>query len=158
MRVRPCAGVVALLVTMGCGSGQESADLVQRPTPAPTDDALTDVREFMAGYARELAAGERAAIAERYDPAGSVVLLNGGTIVSTHAQTRTRYQENWTPPLAFAWDSLSYHPIEPGVVLVVGRFEWVRAAADTSVYSYGGILRMTPQGWRIRSEIETRLR
>ncbi len=126
--------------------------------PPVAEDPLPRLREFMEGYGRDLAAGERAALGERYDTAGSLALINGRTIELSHAETAARYLESWTPPLFFQWDNLSYHIIEPETALVMGRFKWMRSEPDTTVYSYGAVLRLTPMGWRIRAEIETRMR
>jgi hypothetical protein len=129
-----------------------------RPAPAAIDDPLPSLREFMEAYGRDLAAAERAALGQRYDTAGSLALINGRTIMLSSAETTVRYLENWTPPLYFAWDTLSYNMIQPEIALVTGRFRWMRSEPDTLVYSYAGVLRLTAMGWRIRAEIETLLR
>ena len=129
----------------------------QGQAPVAPEDPIPALQEFMEEYGNDLSNGDRVTLGQRYDTTGSLALINGQTMVLSHAQTTARYLESWNPPLFFAWDSLSYHVIDAETALVLGQFTWVRAEPDTSVWSYGGVIRLTPSGWRIRAEIETRL-
>mgnify|MGYP001817737336 CR=1 FL=1 len=152
-----------VFILVGCGQANNSGlssdeeQISARRAPAAHEDPIPALQEFMEEYGRDLSTGARAALGQRYDTTGSLALINGRTMKLSHAETTARYLENWNPPLFFAWDSLSYHVIDSETALVLGRFLWVRSEPDTSVYSYGGVIRLTPMGWRIRAEIETRL-
>ena len=130
----------------------------ERRVAVVPEDPIPVLQAFLEAYGRNLSTGERAALGQRYDTTGSLALINGRRIILSHAETTARYlDEKWNPPLYFAWDSLSYHVIDSETALVLGKFMWVRSESDTSVWSYGGVIRLTPMGWRIRAEIETRL-
>ncbi len=108
-------------------------------------------------YGRELAAGDTTALKERYDPETLLGLVNEQTIVQTTQDSAS--WDGWQRPIFFAWDSLTFDVATPGVALVLGRFRMVQPKSpDTVLYSYAALLRRTPVGWRIRSEIETQLK
>ncbi|HEU0055269.1 MAG TPA: hypothetical protein VFQ39_18910, partial [Longimicrobium sp.] len=66
--------VFALVVTAACaGSGASSGG-----APSAREAALVEeARAFMAGYARDLAAGDREAVAARYDDRGAYMVGGG---------------------------------------------------------------------------------
>jgi hypothetical protein len=117
---------------------------------------VREARAFMAAYARELAAGDRPAIAARYDRRGSWVMGGGAKRYSSHAQTAAYYAgPNWSPPAAFEWRDLSYEPLGPDAVAVVGTFLWTRAAGQPPVtVAYTGLLVRQDGALRIRIEDE----
>ena len=86
---------------------------------------LDEARTFMDSYARDLRAGDRAAIAARYDRVGAFQVGMGRKALQSHAEIIAQYAApTWQPPASFAWQDLSYEVLGSDVVLVVGRFEW----------------------------------
>lgn len=120
---------------------------------SPTIEA--EAREFMTGYARDLLAGDRAAIAARYDERGAYVAGGGEQQLASPASLRSRYQSTrWTAPARFDWRDLSYEVIGPNAVLVSGKFDWTTAAGQTMPASYTALLVRHGNGLRIRAEHE----
>lgn len=120
---------------------------------APVEEA----RRFMEDYARDLAAGNRAAIVARYDARGAYVLGNGRKELMTPGQIRAIYTgAEWTPPAAFEWRDLSFEPAGPDAVVVLGRFAWTGCAGQPpAVFSYASLLVRGDGGLRIRMEDES---
>lgn len=117
---------------------------------------VAEARAFMAAYARDLIAGDRAAIAARYDRRGYWVMGRGRKLFSTDAETTAYYAgPDWQPPAAFEWRDLSYEPAGPDAVAVVGTFLWTRAAGQPPVtVSYTALLVRQDGVLRIRIEDE----
>ena len=143
---------VALLALLAACAAQPSAQ------PAGGGEAPVDeARRFMAEYARDLAAGNRAAIVARYDGRGAWVLGNGRKQLMTPEQLRAIYTgAEWSPPVAFEWRELSFEPAGPDAVVVAGLFAWTGCAGrPPAVFSYSSLLVRGEGGLRIRVEDES---
>jgi hypothetical protein len=117
---------------------------------------LSEARTFMDGYGRDLAAGDRAAIAARYDRNGAYLIRNGRRELFSFDQIRGRYANPaWTPPQSFNWIGLVFDPIDPNVIVVSGRFACnCRAGGPTEIGSYLAVLRRQGRSFGIRVEDE----
>ncbi|HEX8191503.1 MAG TPA: nuclear transport factor 2 family protein [Allosphingosinicella sp.] len=131
------------------------------PAPRPQSAAaageaaiVPEAQAFMAAYARDLVAGDRAAVAARYDRAGAHVLFAGSYRFATHAEIAQRYATQWQPPTAFEWRNLAYEPAGPDAVVVVGQFLWTENGAPPLTFSYSALLRRRDGALRIRVEDE----
>lgn len=114
-----------------------------------------DAQEFMAGYARDLRAGDRQAIAARYDQRGAYIAGGGEQQLTTPEAIRARYQNvGWSAPARFEWRGLSYEPVGSDAVLVSGKFEWTTSAGQTLPASYTALLVRQDGVLRIRAEHE----
>jgi hypothetical protein len=120
--------------------------------------AVAEAQAFMEGYARDLLAGDRAAIAARYDRRGAWRVGNGEKSFETWTAIRDFYAgPNWSPPASFAWRELEYQPIGRDAVVVVGLFDWGAVAGRPPVtVSYTGLLVRQGGALRIRLEDESR--
>ena len=133
------------------------------PPPARAADAaaqaalVAEAQAFMASYAEELIAGDRAAIAARYDRTGSWVVGNGQKLFSTAAATEAFYAGNgWNPPERFEWRDLSYEAAGPDSVVVVGTFLWKpKDGTPERLVSYTSLLIRQDGTLRIRVEDES---
>ena len=108
----------------------------------------------MADYAHDLAAGDRAALADRYSRDGNWIVFEGRRMFMSHAAMRERYMTSWEAPAAFAWRDLAYEVTSPASVVVTGNFDWTTPSA-VEHYSYTGLLVREEGAWRIRLEDET---
>ena len=123
--------------------------------PARAASVETEAREFMAGYARDLRAGDRPAIAARYDRRGAYMAGSGEQQLTSADSIRARYERSsWTAPTRFEWRDLSYEAIGPQAVLVSGRFDWTTTAGQSLPGSYTALLVRGDDGLRIRAEHE----
>jgi len=90
---------------------------------APDAAILHEARDFMAGYARDLLADDRAAIVARYCDAGA---WRGGTrtmkLYSQAELTQHYARGRWNAPVAFAWGALDYEALGPQSAMVTGGF------------------------------------
>ena len=121
----------------------------------PAASVENEAREFMAGYARDLRAGDRPAIAARYDRRGAYMAGSGEKQVASPDSIRARYQHSsWTAPARFEWRDLSYEAVGPQAVLVSGRFEWTTTAGQSLPGSYTALLVREQGQLRIRAEHE----
>ena len=121
------------------------------------DDLVVQARGFMESYAQDLRAHDREALARRYDADGTWFLGDGDKDFESYAQIAARYRDHWRGPAAFAWVDLTYEPLPPDAVVVLGGFDWqAQDAAAPAHYSYSALLRVTPDGLRIRVEDESR--
>jgi hypothetical protein len=129
------------------------------PGPATAAEApiVAEARSFMAGYARDLIAGDRAAIAARYDRRGGWRLGHGEKSLLSWAALRDHYAgPQWRPPASFAWRDLSYEPAGPDAVVVIGLFDWGRGEGRAPVtLSCTGLLVRQDGELRIRVEDES---
>ncbi len=147
---------------LGAGIALAGLTLAEEARAQPGAAAVTEApvvaeaRSFMAAYARDLIAGDRAGIAARYDRRGSWVMGRGAKRYSTQAETTAYYAgPDWSPPAAFEWRDLSYEPLGPDAVAVVGTFLWTRASGQPPVtVSYTGLLVRQNGALRIRIEDE----
>jgi hypothetical protein len=126
------------------------------PAAGTEGDIVAEATTFMSTYARDLLAGDRAAIGARYDADGAYMVGNGSKALVPHDSIVARYRNAWAPPASFEWHDLSYEPIGNDAVVVVGRFTWGAAggAAPLNV-SYTSLLRRREGGLRIRVEDES---
>jgi hypothetical protein len=105
---------------------------------------------------RELAAGDRAAIAARYDRRGAYLQGFAGDVYDTHQAIAAFYAgPQWRPPRAFAWQNLRYEPVGRDAVLVVGRFIWTPGSGEPVTASYSALLVRQGRQLRIRLEHES---
>lgn len=131
-------------------------------TATTANEAESLVREaetFMAAYAKDLAAGNRPAIAARYSRDGAHMLGFGPAKLRSHADLVTRYASSeWQPAKRFAWRDLTYEVLGPDAVLVVGGFEWDDGdGKPAGQFAYTGLLRRENGALRIRVEHENPL-
>lgn len=120
---------------------------------------IAEAREFMATYARDLIAGDRAAVAARYERRGAWRLGEGGGEFDTHARIVAGYAgPRWTAPHRFEWQELSYRQAGTDAVAVNGRFLWTPADGRPLLFSYSSLLVREAGALRIRLENERPLR
>jgi hypothetical protein len=126
-------------------------------SPTRNDAALVSrAQAFMAQYETELRTHDRAALARRYHPDGAWFLGDGHKVHEAHAVIAARYAGQWNGPKHFAWRELTFEPLAPGGVVVLGRFEWQGASMpEPAVMSYSALLRDGPDGLRIVMEDES---
>lgn len=133
------------------------------PRDAPARHAGYDLvraaRDFMAAYAGELAAGDRAALPARYSREGAhLVGLGPARFLSRDALAARYAGPGWRPPASFAWRDLTYEAVGVDAVLVVGGFDWGPASGGPArPYAYSALLRREDGALRIRIEHENLL-
>ena len=128
--------------------------------PRSQDPALiAEARAFMDAYARDLLAGDRPAIASRYDRTGAYIVIEGGKSFLSHDAIAARYAgAGWSPPASFEWRDLSFDPVGSDAVAVIGSFLWTRQGEATPVsISYTALLKRQDGELRIRVEDEKRI-
>lgn len=117
---------------------------------------VEEARAFMDSYGRDLLAGNRAAVAARYDRRGAYFMGNGQKEFEPYDSIVARYQgPNWSPPASFEWRDLSFEPAGPNAVVVAGRFVWGRQGRAPMTLSYTGFLLRQDGVLRIRLEDES---
>lgn len=124
---------------------------------APQQSATleAEARQFMEGYARDLRAGNRDAIAARYDARGTYMMGGGSKRLAPIDSVRATYRSSsWTAPRAFEWHDLSYEPVASDAILVTGRFDWTSTQGQTLPASYTALLVRRDGRLRIRAEHE----
>jgi len=123
----------------------------------PGADMVDEARAFMDAYARDLLAGNRQAIAARYDRTGSYLLGNGRKEFMPYDSVVAQYGgASWSPPVSFEWRNLSFEPAGPDAVVVAGQFVWGPAAGvPPMTLSYTSLLRRQDGELRIRLEDES---
>ena len=114
-----------------------------------------EARDFMTGYADDLRAGRRLAIANRYDRRGAFRLGEGEKTFETPAMIEAAYLTQWTQPETFEWRNLSYEVLTSDAVLVVGLFDWGTGDGRKIAFSYTGLLVRQEGKFRIRLEDES---
>lgn len=107
----------------------------------------------MADYARDIATGDRTALARRYDPAGAFLLGAGSLQFAPHRQIADDYAKLWAPPSSFEWRDLRFAATGSDVV-VSGHFVW-RDGKGGQMFTYTGLLRRRHGRLVIRLEEET---
>lgn len=144
---------VALLALAAACAGPPGAP----PAGPPPDGVEAEARSFMEAYGRDLLAGDRAAVAARYDAAGAYFVGNGHKEFEPYEAIRARYAgPEWSPPRSFEWRDLSYEVAGPDAVVVTGLFAWgLCPGAPPLVMSYTGLLVRRGGGLRIRLEDES---
>jgi len=110
----------------------------------------------MEAYARELLAGDRAAIAARYHPDGAYFLIDGRKEYASQEEIREKYTgDKWSPPVFFQWSDISVEPITSDAVIVLGTFQWgAQPGRPPLTLSYNALLRRHEDAFRIRIEDE----
>lgn len=148
-----CAYVV--VSTAACARSGDSG--TARADSAATAAVVEEARSFMDAYARELLAGDRTAIAARYDRTGVYMLGNGHKQFTSYDSVVAIYGgPAWSPPVSFEWRDLSFEPTGPDAVVVAGQFVWTRAGgAPPMTLSYASLLRRQDGVLRIRLEDES---
>ena len=135
-----------------------AATAVGQAAAVQAEPALrAEAERFMAAYADELRAGDRAAIARRYDRRGAWRVGHGEAVLESWDRIQAIYaSEQWRPPVAFEWRDLAYEPAGPDSIMVVGRFAWTPIQGRPPfVYSYTGLLVRQDGALRIRLEDES---
>jgi hypothetical protein len=128
----------------------------QTASEAVAEAAITvEARAFMVGYARDLLAGDRAAIAGRYDRQGAWMVQAGAARFVPHDRIARRYAEDWDAPSAFEWRDLVFIPSGDDAVTVVGRFVWTSTGEAPALIAYHGQFVRQDGQLRIRVEDET---
>jgi hypothetical protein len=150
---RRAGALLALLVAAGPVATATPAAAAPRRTQAPAP-IVREAEAFMAAYAADLRAGDRAAIADRYDRRGAWRLGNGEKSFDSWEGIRTFYASAaWERPSSFAWRDLSFEPMGRDSVLVAGLFEWGAGEGRPPVtVSYTGVL--VRQGGKLRIRLE----
>jgi hypothetical protein len=121
---------------------------------------VAEAERIMADYARDLAAGDRAAVAARYDRRGAWRVGNGEKRLQSFEEVRAFYAgSQWERPASFAWRDLSYEPLGSDAVIVVGLFDWgLGEGRPPLTVSYTGLLIRQDGMLRIRLEDESAAR
>lgn len=139
--------------------GLIAAPASAQPSTAVAAEApiVAEARAFMARYAEDLIQGNRAAVAERYDPAGAWHVGPTGAELESWDKIDNRYRRRWSPPSSFEWRALSFEQVGPDSVLVVGGFNWwplKKADEPPLAYSYTALLVRRGGELKIRLENE----
>lgn len=121
----------------------------------PEPDIVVEARAFMESYARDLRAGDRPAIASRYDRSGAWMASAGQARLISHDVIARRYAEDWSPPSAFEWRDLVFIPSGESAITVIGRFVWTSADGTPDLISYHGQFVREDGELRILVEDET---
>ena len=122
-----------------------------------TSEVIGEAQRFMDAYARDLAAGDRAAIAHRYMRGGAWFLGHGRKDFEPYTRIEARYAgSEWTPPRSFAWRDLSIEPAGRDAVVVAGLGLWEPSDGSRIVtISYTALLLREDGELRIRLEDES---
>jgi len=144
-------------VLLGVAACAPAPHVNPAPQPSPGAAALViEAQAFMAAYANDLRAGERARIADRYDPRGAWFVGQGRKELVPPDSIRAMYQgSGWHPPVSFEWQDLSYEAVGPDAVVVAGRFLWGVSAERRLPFSYTALLLRQDGRLRIRLEDES---
>jgi hypothetical protein len=158
LSVRSAGLALAVLVAGACTT-QTVADANTATTATGVSDSamVVEAVAFMESYARDLVAGNRTGIAERYDRRGAWLVGHGKAKKESYDSIAAQYAgASWQPPATFVWKDLAYEPQGPNAIMVVGRFEWGGApGAPPMVMSYSGLLQRQDGQWRIHLEDES---
>ena len=151
LRTRGIIPLLLLALASGCA--------VHVRTPATERAAanalVAEAQAFMAGYARDLAGGNREGIIARYDPRGAYFVGQGRKELVPPDSTAAIYRSRWQPPASFAWRDLSYEVAGPDAVVVTGLFDWGLDGGRTLTFSYTGLLLRRDGRWLIRLDDES---
>ena len=154
-RIDAALAAAAMVMLSACGGPSDSA--VRQPDSASARAITDEARAFMDGYARDLLAGDRAAIGARYARTGAYLLGNGRKELLPYDSVAAQYRDaRWTPPKAFEWRDLSFEPVGPDAVVVAGLLAWTNASGGAPLtLSYTALLRRQDGVLRIRLEDES---
>ena len=146
------AAALTLPMRVGCMA-------LHPPAPAVADAraVAAEAQAFMEAYAGDLRSGDRVAIAARYYRGGAWFVGNGEKSFRTDAEIAAIYAgPEWSPPASFGWRDLSFEPLGPDAILVVGLFDWGIGGSEAPVtVSYTGLLLRQDGELRIRLEDES---
>ena len=149
--------VLLTFLAAGCSLRRDAPPATAGETAAAAEAVVVaEARAFMEAYGADLAAGRRAAIADRYDRRGVYFLGNGRKHLRSWAQIEQRYRTGWQPPASFEWRDLSFEPAGPDAVVVAGTFVWgLGEGKGSETFSYTGLLVRQDGVLRIRLEDES---
>lgn len=140
----------AALLAAPSGGGQAATARTAQAAEAPI---VREARAFMEGYARDLLAGNGAAIADRYDSRGALLQGYGGSRMESERSTRSYYTSGeWKPPTDFVWEDLHFEPLSPDAIVVAGIFLDEAPQRPLRIVSYTGLLVRRDGKLRIRIE------
>ncbi len=153
--------LIALATTMGPG-GAAAQDAAPASPPtriqAEAVPAVTvEARAMMQTYAEVLRAGNRAGIADLYDPRGAWLIWEGQGRFHDHETITRRYAEGWSAPADFEWRDLTFMVNGPDRVTVSGRFLWTEAGRAPETLFYHGQFARHEGRLRIQVEHEGRI-
>lgn len=150
------AAALLLMPLSGCSSHRPASASAASPEASQGQLCAAAV-SFMSQYADDLRAGNRVAIAARYDRRGAWRVGDGVAQLDTWDRIAALYaSDQWQPPAAFEWRDLAYELAGPESVVVVGRFAWTPAPGQAPlVFSYTALLVMQEGALRIRLEDES---
>ena len=144
--------IVATALAAACPATAE----MQTAGPTAWGVASADAAAFMEAYGRDLRAGDREAIIERYDPEGVWMVSAGrGEHLSSEQVGAVYRSDEWKAPQAFDWQNLVFIPSGTDAMTVTGRFVWTRETGVARTIAYHALLSRTGGQWRIRVEDET---
>ena len=118
------------------------------------EELIAEAEDFMSEYAEDLNAKDGVAVASRYHSTGSYFVGNGRKRFESYDSIQSRY-EKWTGPEDFEWQDMSYEPISPDDILVIGKFLWETSDSSAVTISYTGLLKREDGQLRIRLEDES---
>jgi hypothetical protein len=119
-------------------------------------DLVSRAQDFMQAYARDLAAGDRQAVAGRYSRRGAIFVSSGRKEVLSLRDIAADYEKRWQAPLSFRWQQLAYEILGEQSVLVTGEFLWqAQGSAAPKTFGYVAVLMLEDGELRIRLEDET---
>lgn len=152
MRKAQLSLMCCLLLCSGLVAG---AQQIKAPKPQKQNSHAAierEIREWLDSYAKDLRAGRRAALIDRYDTRGYFRVGNGIKAFLSFEEVKDRYLNKWAPPKSFTWKDLSIEVLSPKAVFVVGLFDLQLATDEMQTFSYSGLFIKDSGKWRIRAE------
>ena len=132
-----------------------------RPHAAPATDQRSEplvrsAEQLYDAYVRDVRAGRRGSIARYYDARGALIVVGGHRRYYSRAAIDSFYRGPWQAPAFFAWDTLAFDSLAPGLVAVTGQFRWLRrGTTDTARFIYAAVVLPADSVMVIRMEDET---
>lgn len=125
-------------------------------TDGPPADLVASATRFFEAYGDALRAGRKEALAQFYEPSGTLRVLDGRQQRLSRSALDSVYRGGWQGPAFFAWENLEFDSLDARHVLVTGFFRWqARGIPDTSRYIYAALLQAGDSGLFLRFEHET---
>lgn len=151
--MRIAAGLAMLLAIGGAAS---SGWAVQPAVEQQQPPIVAEARAFMDAYARDLIAGDRPAVAGRYDRRGAHIVIQGEAKFESHSAITAIYSgPYWSALPRFQWHDLMYIPAGPDSVAVAGLFSYQPPKApEPTFFTYSALLVRQDGELRIRMEHE----
>ena len=162
--MRQFHAALVLIAALGAAPLSAAGDPIAQHTSGedelPETRAYTEALQFMDRYGDELRAGDRPAIARRYDRRGAWRVGNGVKRLESWAEIEAyNASDRWSPPASFHWRDLSYEVLGGDAVVVTGLFLWGPGGGLPPVTaSYTGLLVRQDGELRIRLEDESAAR